>query len=32
VIYEPGTWGPDSADELTGNHGGWRSPWLPDAS
>jgi len=27
-IYEPGTWGPVSADELTRNHGGWRSPWL----
>ena len=31
-IYEPGTWGPDSADELTSAYGGWRSPWLPDAS
>jgi glucose-6-phosphate 1-dehydrogenase len=28
-VYEPGTWGPASADELTRNHGGWRSPWLP---
>jgi glucose-6-phosphate 1-dehydrogenase len=28
-IYEPGTWGPASADELTRDHGGWRNPWLP---
>ena len=27
--YEPGTWGPASADELTRDHGGWRNPWLP---
>jgi glucose-6-phosphate 1-dehydrogenase len=27
--YEPGTWGPASADELTRHYGGWRSPWLP---
>ena len=31
-LYEPGTWGPASADELTRDHGGWRSPWLPSAS
>jgi glucose-6-phosphate 1-dehydrogenase len=31
-IYEPGTWGPDSADELTRDYGGWRDPWLPSAS
>jgi glucose-6-phosphate 1-dehydrogenase len=31
-VYEPGTWGPASADALTRDHGGWRSPWLPDAS
>jgi len=31
-IYQPGTWGPDSANELTRDYGGWRSPWLPDAS
>ena len=30
--YEPGTWGPASADELTRDYGGWRSPWLPSAS
>jgi glucose-6-phosphate 1-dehydrogenase len=28
-VYEPGTWGPESADELVRDHGGWRSPWLP---
>ena len=28
-IYEPGTWGPASADELTRDYGGWRNPWLP---
>jgi glucose-6-phosphate 1-dehydrogenase len=28
-IYEPGTWGPRSADELTRDFGGWRDPWLP---
>ena len=28
--YEPGTWGPASADDLVRDHGGWRSPWLPD--
>jgi glucose-6-phosphate 1-dehydrogenase len=30
--YEPGTWGPDSAAELTRDYGGWRDPWLPSAS
>ena len=28
-VYEPGTWGPPSADELTRDYGGWRNPWLP---
>jgi len=28
-IYEPGSWGPASADGLTRGHGGWRDPWLP---
>ena len=28
-VYEPGTWGPASADELTRDYGGWRNPWLP---
>ncbi len=27
--YEPGTWGPEAADELVAEHGGWRAPWLP---
>ena len=27
--YEPGTWGPEAADALTRDHGGWRDPWLP---
>ena len=31
-IYERGTWGPASADALTRDYGGWRAPWLPDAS
>jgi glucose-6-phosphate 1-dehydrogenase len=30
-VYEPGTWGPDSANELTRDYGGWRDPWLPAA-
>jgi glucose-6-phosphate 1-dehydrogenase len=30
-IYEPGTWGPDSANDLIRDFGGWRDPWLPDA-
>jgi glucose-6-phosphate 1-dehydrogenase len=28
-VYEPGTWGPASANELTRDFGGWRDPWLP---
>jgi glucose-6-phosphate 1-dehydrogenase len=28
-VYEPGTWGPASANELTRDYGGWRDPWLP---
>jgi glucose-6-phosphate 1-dehydrogenase len=28
-VYEPGSWGPGSADELTREYGGWRNPWLP---
>jgi glucose-6-phosphate 1-dehydrogenase len=27
-VYEPGTWGPASADDLTREQGGWREPWL----
>ena len=32
--YAPGSWGPDDADALVAEHGGWRGPWLtekPDA-
>jgi glucose-6-phosphate 1-dehydrogenase len=28
-IYEPGTWGPASADRLVDEYGGWRDPWMP---
>ena len=28
-VYEPGTWGPESAATLVNSHGGWRQPWLP---
>jgi glucose-6-phosphate 1-dehydrogenase len=28
-VYEPRTWGPASANELTRDFGGWRDPWLP---
>jgi glucose-6-phosphate 1-dehydrogenase len=28
-VYEPGTWGPASADGLVAGYGGWRDPWLP---
>jgi glucose-6-phosphate 1-dehydrogenase len=28
-VYEKGTWGPESANELVRGHGGWRDPWLP---
>src|SRR3954447_9657148 len=27
--YAPGSWGPDAADELLGEHGPWRGPWMP---
>jgi glucose-6-phosphate 1-dehydrogenase len=27
-VYEPGTWGPDSASALPRHRGGWREPWL----
>jgi glucose-6-phosphate 1-dehydrogenase len=27
--YEPGGWGPERADALPADHGGWRDPWLP---
>jgi glucose-6-phosphate 1-dehydrogenase len=25
-LYEPGTWGPPSAEALAAPHGGWRAP------
>jgi glucose-6-phosphate 1-dehydrogenase len=28
--YEPGTWGPASANDLVRDYGGWRDPWLPN--
>src|SRR6187431_834142 len=28
-VYEPGSWGAASADDLVRDYGGWRSPWLP---
>jgi glucose-6-phosphate 1-dehydrogenase len=30
IRYRQGSWGPRKADALMHNHGGWRSPWLPD--
>jgi len=27
--YQPGTWGPPSADRLVAEHGGWHEPWMP---
>jgi glucose-6-phosphate 1-dehydrogenase len=29
-VYEPDTWGPTSASDLTHDYGGWRDPWLPE--
>jgi glucose-6-phosphate 1-dehydrogenase len=26
--YEPGSWGPEAADALVADHGGWRDPWM----
>jgi len=26
--YDPGSWGPAAADELTAQSGGWHEPWL----
>jgi glucose-6-phosphate 1-dehydrogenase len=30
--YRPGSWGPEGASNLLHGYGGWRRPWLPDAS
>jgi glucose-6-phosphate 1-dehydrogenase len=27
--YAPGSWGPESANKLVAEHGGWHGPWLP---
>lgn len=26
-VYTPGSWGPDAADDLVAEYGGWRPPW-----
>jgi glucose-6-phosphate 1-dehydrogenase len=26
--YAPGSWGPEAADALAADHGGWRAPWV----
>ena len=26
--YAPGSWGPEAADALVADHGGWRGPWI----
>jgi glucose-6-phosphate 1-dehydrogenase len=26
--YKPGSWGPEAADALVAEHGGWRQPWV----
>ena len=28
VVYDRGSWGPPGSDDLVGEHGGWRDPWL----
>ena len=28
--YTPGSWGPDAADALVAEHGGWRGPWVTE--
>ena len=30
--YVPGSWGPEAADALVAEHGGWRGPWIPVAT
>lgn len=29
--YAPGSWGPEAADALTTEHGGWHAPWVGPA-
>ena len=31
IVYPQGSWGPSEADHLVARHGGWQTPWLPDA-
>jgi glucose-6-phosphate 1-dehydrogenase len=26
--YKPGSWGPEAADRLVADYGGWHGPWL----
>ena len=26
--YAPGSWGPDEAEQLVADHGGWHGPWI----
>ena len=26
--YSPGSWGPEAAEALTADHGGWQAPWV----
>jgi glucose-6-phosphate 1-dehydrogenase len=28
--YTPGTWGPEAANTLVADHGGWKGPWIAD--
>jgi len=30
--YAPGTWGPESANTLVADHGGWEGPWIVEPS
>jgi glucose-6-phosphate 1-dehydrogenase len=30
--YEPGSWGPDEANQLVHAYGGWHGPWVPEAA
>jgi glucose-6-phosphate 1-dehydrogenase len=27
-VYQPGSWGPEAANALVADHGGWRDPWV----
>ncbi len=27
-VYTPGSWGPEAAEALVADHGGWREPWV----